>query len=271
MPDPMYKLIADDLRSQIASGTLQTGDQLPTESQLQADYASRDEFSNKVSRNTIRDAISILVAEGLLEKRPGLGTFVIKVEPFVNLLPGDPEGGDTYYWRSEVKRLGHEPDMTVPRIEIHGANEAPELELEEDKQALSRHQRRRIDRKPYSMQTSFYPMDFAVKMPQLRMAEDIPEGAVSLIRETLGFKQVGWSDEIKVRPPTDEEARFFNLPFGRTGVQIIEVRRTAYDQDGHPIRLTVTSYPADRNRLAYQVGKVPGPEDASANNGATTQ
>ena len=263
MPDPMYKLIADDLRRQIESGPLQAGDQLKTELQLAEDYAGRQEFSDNVSRNTIRDAVSILVAEGLVEKRPGLGTFVIKVDPFVITLSVDPELGDTDPWQEEVARFGHEPELTVPRIEIHGANEvawlAPELALEDDKQALSRHQRRRIDRKPYSMQTSFYPMDLAVKAPQLLMAEDIPQGVVSLMRETLGIKQAGWSDEIRVRPPRDEEARFFNLPFGRTGIQIIEVRRTAFDEDGHPIRLTVTSYPADRNRLAYRVGKVPAP------------
>ena len=261
MPDPMYKLIADDLRRQIESGTLQTGDQLPTGLQLQAAYASREEFSDRVSRNTIRDAVSILVAAGLVENRSGLGTFVTKVEPFVTTLSGDPERGDTQLWESEVSRFGYMPRLTVPRIEINGAHEvpslAPELQLDEDKQALSRHQRCRIDRTPYSMQTSFYPMDFAAKAPQLLTAEDITEGVVAYIRKTLGIRQAGWSDEIRIRPPTDEEARFFNLPFGRTGVQIIEVRRTAFNEDGRPIRLTVTSYRADRNRLAYHMGKGP--------------
>ena len=38
---------------------------------------------------------------------------------------------------------------------------------------------------------------------------------------------------------------------------MIETRRTAYDEDGTPVRLTVTVYPADRNQFALEVGKVP--------------
>ena len=44
---------------------------------------------------------------------------------------------------------------------------------------------------PYSIQTSYYPYDFAEKAPQLLKAEDIAEGVVQLIRETLGASQVG--------------------------------------------------------------------------------
>ena len=49
MHDVMYRRIADDLRSQIESGMLAPGAQLPTESELMADYGT--------SRNTIREAI----------------------------------------------------------------------------------------------------------------------------------------------------------------------------------------------------------------------
>jgi GntR family transcriptional regulator len=265
--DPMYKLIADDLRKQIESGDLQTGQQLPTELQLQVDYQGREEFSDNVSRNTIRDAVSILVAEGLVEKRPGQGTFVIRVDPIVTTLSGNPHRGGTDELKSQIERLDHKPELTTPRIEMHGAPDvpvlAPDLALEEGEQVLSRHQRSWIDRRPFMMQTSFYPMDFAVSTPQLLIAQDIPEGAVEKIRETLGIEQVGWHDEIRIRPPTGDEAKFFNLPPGRAGVQVIEVRRTAFDQGARPVRLTVTTYPADRTRVAYNVGKTPFSDDGA--------
>ena len=266
--DPMYKLIADDLRQQIESGALQTGERMPPEPKLQVEYHERGDFREKVSRNTIRDAISILVAEGLVQKRPGQGTYVIRVDPFVTTLSGAPGSSGADQLKSQVKRrLGHEPELTTPRIEIHGAPEVPgltpELALEEDKQVLSRHQRIRAERRPLMMQTSFYPMDFAVETPQLLVAQDISEGVVEKIRETLGIEQVGYQDEIRIRPPTEDEAKFFNLPPGRAGVPIIEVRRTAFGEDERPIRLTVTSYPADRTRLVYNVGKTPFLEDGA--------
>jgi len=52
MPDPKYRVIADDLRRMIESGELAGGEQLPTEIELMEQY--------EASRNTIRDAIKLL-------------------------------------------------------------------------------------------------------------------------------------------------------------------------------------------------------------------
>jgi GntR family transcriptional regulator len=125
---------------------------------------------------------------------------------------------------------------------------------------VSRHQRRYIEGTPWSLQTSFYPMDLALKGAQrLFQVDNIEEGAVEYLRVTLGLEQVGYHDMIVVRVPDAEETSFFKLPEdGR--VAVLEVRRTAYDANGKPFRLTVSVYPADRNRLAVLVGDVPPPQ-----------
>ena len=64
---PMYVQLADILREQMASGELKPGDKLPSETEMIKKY--------KLGRLTIRDALSILVNEGLLEKHHGKGTF----------------------------------------------------------------------------------------------------------------------------------------------------------------------------------------------------
>ena len=53
MVEPMYRLIAEDLRNQIESGELAAGGQLRTELEL------RDKYN--ASRNTIRDALKSLM------------------------------------------------------------------------------------------------------------------------------------------------------------------------------------------------------------------
>ena len=65
---PMYRHIADDLRTQITTGQLRPNAKLPTEGELSDTY--------EASRNTVREAIRRLTDEGLLESRPGQGTFV---------------------------------------------------------------------------------------------------------------------------------------------------------------------------------------------------
>ena len=65
---PMYRHIADDLRAQIENGQLSA--------KREAAHRRRSERQYEASRNTVREAIRRLTDEGLLESRPGQGTFV---------------------------------------------------------------------------------------------------------------------------------------------------------------------------------------------------
>src|ERR1700722_8937835 len=178
MAQPLYLQVADELEEQIRSGDLPPGSQLPTEDDL------RDKY--RASRNTVRDAIKRLVGQGPVETRPGQGTFVTtKVDPFVTVLTGEPsdvsrgEGGASYL--SEVSASHRKPARTPPRVEVQTAPEAitRRLRVPSDTQLLSRHEQRYIDDLPWSLQTSFYPMDFVTRgATRLLMAEDITQGAV---------------------------------------------------------------------------------------------
>ena len=69
---PIYRQVMDQLRRQIVTGVLNTGDQLESV----RDLASR----LKVNPMTISKAYSLLEAEGLLERKRGIGIFVAKVK-----------------------------------------------------------------------------------------------------------------------------------------------------------------------------------------------
>ncbi len=65
---PAYRQIIDQVRGGIASGALETGDQLPTVRQLAVDLA--------VNPNTVVRAYKELELSGLLETHQGTGTFI---------------------------------------------------------------------------------------------------------------------------------------------------------------------------------------------------
>jgi GntR family transcriptional regulator len=253
MPEPMYRRIAEDLRQKIESGDLPRGSQLPTELEL------RDRYN--ASRNTVRDAVKWLMNLGLVETRPGQGTFVVdKIDPFITVLDlATGFGGESDHYAAVVSALGRRADDSVPRIEIQQASGviAEELQLPEGSAVVSRHQQRFIDGTAYSLQTTFYPMRLVQQgAVRLIQAEDIAQGAVRYLEE-LGIKQVGWRDRITVRAPDTTEAGFFRLPEdGR--VPVFETFRTGYDESGASLRLTVTTYPADRNQFVMNVGTVSG-------------
>jgi GntR family transcriptional regulator len=266
MAEPMYRQIADDLRGKIDSGEIAHGAQLPTEIELMDEYSA--------SRNTVRDAIKLLATRGMVEPRPGQGTFVVqKINPFVTTLTGDPEsgqgGGEGRIYVAEVEAGRRSPTVSDPRVEVQRANEAiaDALRIKEGDQVVGRHYQRFIDGIPFSLQTSFYPMSLVLQgATRLIEATDITEGTVVYLDEKLGVKQVGYRDSIQVRPPNDQEAVFFRIPADGQ-IPVFEVYRIAFDQDRKRVRLTITVYPADRNRLVVSVGAVPIRESDAVTSG----
>jgi GntR family transcriptional regulator len=283
----MYMQIADDLRNRIELGaTLPTesGDTaavepdgqlpaaLPPGIQLPTELGLSDAYS--ASRNTIRDAIKRLASLGLVETRQGQGTFVTqKIDPFVTVLSTDPlapTGAEGATYLSDVSSKDRRPRVTVPKVEIQTptVEVGRRLRVPPRSQVVSRHQRRYIDEIPWSLQTSFYPMEFITKgATRLLMDEDIVDGTVRYLAEVLDIRQVGYRDWITARSPDLDEQRFFGLAHDAT---MFEIFRTAFDQTGTPLRVTVTVFPTDRNQFIVNVGDVPDPsyEDEQDNESA---
>jgi GntR family transcriptional regulator len=252
MTTPMYRDIADQLRQQIDSGEFEAGKQLPTEQDLQKEYSA--------SRNTIRDAIKLLITLGLVETRPGQGTFVVPpVDPFVTTLSGDPENVTPYTDEVGSGDGDRKGSVSPVQVEIQEASGdvARRLDLSIDSEVISRHLKRYIDGIPWSLETSFYPGDFADRGADLlRRAKNIEQGTVAYLREKLGMRQVGYRDSLVVRSPNLSETDFFKIP-GDGRVNVFEISRTAFDGNGQPMRLTVTVYRVDRNQFLFEVGDVP--------------
>ena len=65
---PAYIRIHDKIKADVDDGTWKIGQRLPSERDLCNTF--------DVSRMTVRQAITLLVDEGILERKPGSGTFV---------------------------------------------------------------------------------------------------------------------------------------------------------------------------------------------------
>ena len=76
----LYRQVYDALRDRIEDGTYAVGDRLPSEAELSREYS--------VSAITVKRALDLLRADGLIVRRPRLGTFVTSARPQAPGAPG---------------------------------------------------------------------------------------------------------------------------------------------------------------------------------------
>ena len=121
--------LLDAFNRQLLSGALRPGDQIPTEVELSEQFG--------VARNTVREAVKILVAMGVLEIRRPVGTFVCSgfTEPMISpLLYGVILGrGDSY---DELMDLREIMEMGTMLTVIRNAADEEILTLTEPLAAL---------------------------------------------------------------------------------------------------------------------------------------
>ena len=167
----------------------------------------------------------------------------IKIKPIVRVLTADQKapGGSARKTKLEVTS------------EVATEDLADRLGLTAGSHVVRRRETLEFDGIIWSQQSSYYPVEFVYAgASDLLSPFNIEENAVEYLARTLDRRESSYNDLITVRIPEVEEAQFFKLPeYG--SVQMFEIFRTAFDQHGKPMRLTITVCPTDRNHFAIDV------------------
>lgn len=224
--EPAYRALAKELRARIAAGRYAGGTRLPTESDLVAEFS--------LSRQTVRRAFVDLVAEGLVYRVPGRGTFVAQERGRYLRQLGSIE---------DLMSLSDDTDMEItaaPAVLVD-LEAAGRLRLETDRVARLR-LRRLHDRTPFVTTTIFWPLEIA------RLAEGAPElelGAVSrytmigLLEPHLDSPIDECSQSITATAAGDEIADLLGCA---PGTPVLRVDRLYLDADGQAVELAVSHF-----------------------------
>ena len=249
MAGAKYRQIAEDLREQITTGILSPGSQLPTEPQLAAAYDA--------SRSTVRLAIGLLIQQGLVETRQGLGTYVTEpATPITVLLSREEDWQAGEHVNAALPPADERAKQRTARLQAEttsaNAEVAAALDVAEGTLIVLRRTHRYLGTEPWSLVVSYYPVD-VVKGTELEQAGPTAKSAGLLLAQH-GHQPVGYRDDIYARMPDAIESAFFRLS---SVVPVTVVSRTAYDAT-RPVQLTRYVYRADRLRLRHEMGSIPG-------------
>jgi GntR family transcriptional regulator, transcriptional repressor for pyruvate dehydrogenase complex len=111
--------VADRIRGQIADGALSPGDRLPGNRELAAMY--------EVSMGSIREAISMLSAEGLIETRAGRGTYVATAAGRAAIAPVERSGD--LHERKYVEELIEAREILEMQLVVLAAQRASDEQI----------------------------------------------------------------------------------------------------------------------------------------------
>ncbi|MGB6161196.1 MAG: GntR family transcriptional regulator [Pseudonocardiaceae bacterium] len=164
MPEPRdpafpYHRIVNDLRSAILAGRLAPGDRLSSEWELVQQY--------QTSRPTVRRAVAVLKAEGLVITEQGRGAFV-RPMPHVRLLVTGANyrrhrSAGVAGFNAQVTEQGQRPAQRLLEVSTIGAppEVAMRLDVEENAPLVLRRRLFLVEDQPVALCDSYYPADLA--------------------------------------------------------------------------------------------------------------
>jgi DNA-binding GntR family transcriptional regulator len=244
---PAYVQVADDLRAQILDDSLHDGDQLPSESDLMAEY--------DVSRIVVRNALEILRSEGLVQKQQGRGSFVRVSQPARRRVVGDfystrPQSSP---FAASVRAAGREPTWEHQTRHTPASDGiAKRLQIKPGEAVVRTSYRFFADREPLKLSTSYEPHDLTANTP----IEEPEGGSVTGViprMDSIGHHITHVAEEVTARSARPHEAELLDIP---TGAPVMLIERTYYTAE-RPVETADIVVSADKYTLAYNIAIPP--------------
>lgn len=242
---PAFEQVADALRERITRGELEPGAQLPSFSQLVAEYG--------VAVTTAQRAIRTLKSEGLVEGTPGKGNYVRRERKIVTLSASyikPDEGGTWTSWRAAAREQGMEGTQVIDAVEAvePPSQVADALRTPEGGRAVVRRRTMYLNGKPVQLADTYFPPEIA-EGTALAGSAKIPGGAAALLDE-LGYSTVECDEFVSARMPTVAESEALDIGEGVPVIEIFRVTKAAGDV---PVQCETFVLAADRHRLKYSL------------------
>lgn len=218
---PLYRQLHDVLRTAIESNVLRTQEALPPEREIALDF--------NVSRITVRKALDGLVADGLLVRKQGAGTFVAeRVEKQFSKLSSFSEDMATRGRTARSEWLSQQEGAVSP-------DESLTLGLSPGARIYRFSRIRFADDQPMAIENSAIP---GWGLPDLKAVDTSLYAAL----EASGHRPVRALQRLRAVLFGPDQAKLLGVEVGAPGLFI---ERRSFIEDGRAIEMTQSWYRGD--------------------------
>lgn len=246
--DPLYRQIAETLRTSILQGRLAPGTAIPPESELIRTL--------KVSRVTVRQAIDLLVSEGLVARKQGKGTFVCppKIRENLRSLQGLAE---------LLAARGGEQSMKVVSHSFVPADErlAQMLAVPIGSEVLEIKRLHCVKGVPVALAHIYLGKEFG---SQIREEEVSSTPIYSLLKDKFHVMVKRATETLRATAANRDTSMLLGIP---RGMPLLMVDRVTYSTEEHPVEFIVFFHRHDTYEVTVELHRDPGPGTGSGMSG----
>nr|WP_312291469.1 GntR family transcriptional regulator [Clostridium chromiireducens] len=210
-----YQQIASHIKEHILSGEYKPNEQLPFEKELCERFSA--------SRMTVKKALDLLVAEGLVVKRRGSGSFIkdITEGEIQEIIRKKQFSGLTN------TSLGHEVTSKVLEFKIINADEkiARTFKIDNGDFVYFIHRVRYVDKEPIVIEKTYMPLSIAEGIKK----EDVNGSIYNFLQKKLGLKIQSAHSTVRVSKADEFDKEYLLL---MDGDPIAEVEKVVYLENG---------------------------------------
>lgn len=225
---PAYQRIQRAIRQRIEAKQLKTGDAVSSERELARIHS--------VSLMTARHALAGLEREGIVERRPGAGTFVAPPRIHFNKLMSYTE---------QMSSRGLSPNSKVIASKIvEGEQEiAARLGLAATSRMVKIERVRHTADEPFALEICYLPAD------EFSALVEAPLGRTSLfttLEHDFGIEIAYADEEVDATVAEGRVAQLLNL---RAGAPLLRMRQVIYSTKTKPVIYVIGFYRSERHSL----------------------
>lgn len=228
---PLYLQIKEMLVRQIRSGLYQPHQALPTEQQLMDQY--------RVSRITVRRALSDLANEGLVYRKVGRGTFVA-ADPIVETVT------ELVGHLEELQRRGLDPEVVLLEQEVRMAPPEAMAALRDAAVVLFTRRRVAVYGEPLLLLDLCLPSDIGLLLDP----QELTGVPVHALLERRGLVAYAGEQRVAARGVTVREGELLGID---PGAPVLEVVRTEWTSSGRELLWSRALYRGDRYQYVIQL------------------